>query len=271
MKFHIIQPNGFLKNYIRHYCFMESDPHEGDVTERVIPTENIQLMFHYGNPFVVCQSNNTFRKQPRSIISGLSSSFSDVSTNGATGVVFVSFFPAGACQFFNFPLSEVENQSVDLSDFFKTEMAPVEEKLSICNTLSGRVKVIEDFLALCFAPITSYDQKIITKGIDLIRYGKGQVTATSLAVDLSLTTKSLERKFSQYLGKTTKQLVKLIRFQQVLQDFSYQKHINLTEIAYRNGYYDQSHFIRDFKTHTGYTPKEFITRYPGFSVNGESC
>ncbi len=250
---------------------MESDSHERDVTERVIPTENIQLMFHYRNPFVVCQSNNTLKKQPRSIISGLCNSFSDVSTNGNTGVVFVSFFPAGACQFFDFPLSEVENLSVDLCDLLKEETTQIEEKLSYADTLSGRVNVIEDFLTLRFTPITSFDQKIINKGIDLIKCGKGQVTATSLAEDLSLTTKSLERKFSQYLGKTTKQLVKLIRFQQVLHDFSYYKHIMLTEIAYRNGYYDQSHFIRDFKTHTGYTPKEFITRYPGFSVNGESC
>lgn len=271
MKFHIIRPTGFLKNYIRHYCFMESDLDEMDVTERVIPTENIQLMFHYRNPFVVCQSNNTFRKQPRSIISGLSNSFSDVSTNGATGVVFVSFFPAGACQFFNFPLSEVENLSADLNDLLREETERIEDELSYTDTLTVKVKVIEGFLTRCFSPIASYDQKIINKGIDLIKCGKGQVTATSLAEDLSLTTKSLERKFSQYLGKTTKQLVKLIRFQQVLQDFSYYKHINLTEIAYRNGYYDQSHFIRDFKTHTGYTPKEFITRYPGFSVNGESC
>ncbi|MBN1143007.1 MAG: AraC family transcriptional regulator, partial [Bacteroidales bacterium] len=179
--------------------------------------------------------------------------------------------PTGACHFFNFPLSEVENQSVDLCDLLKEETARIEEELSYTNTLTGKVKVIEKFLVRRFAPITSYDQKIINKGIDLIRCGKGQITATSMADDLSLTTKSLERKFAHYLGKTTKQLVKLIRFQQVLQDFSNHKHIHLTEIAYRNGYYDQSHFIRDFKTHTGYTPKEFITRYPGFSLNGESC
>jgi AraC-like DNA-binding protein len=250
---------------------MESDLHEGDVTERVIPSENIQLMFHYRNPFVVCQSDNSFRKQPRSMISGLCNSFSDVSTNGNTGVVFISFFPTGACQFFDFPLSEVENLSIDLCDLLKEETVRIEEALSYADTLTGRVKVIEEFLTMRFAPIALYDQKIIGKGIDLIKCGKGQITATSLAEDLSLTTKSLERKFSQYLGKTTKQLVKLIRFHQVLQDLSFHKHVSLTEITYRNGYYDQSHFIRDFKTHTGYTPKEFTTRYPGFSVNAESC
>jgi len=57
MNFQIVQPSGFLKNYIKHYCFMESDIHDADVTERVIPPENIQLMFPYKNPFVVFHVN----------------------------------------------------------------------------------------------------------------------------------------------------------------------------------------------------------------------
>ena len=57
-EFSIVRPTGFLKNFIKHYCFMESDFHVEDVIERVIPTENIQLMFHYKAPFVVLHPND---------------------------------------------------------------------------------------------------------------------------------------------------------------------------------------------------------------------
>jgi AraC-like DNA-binding protein len=250
---------------------MESDIHDEDVMERVIPTENVQLMFHYKTPFVVIHPNEAIVKQPRSIISGLSDSFSDVSTNGETGVVFISFYPTGACHFFNFPLSEIENQSVNLSDIYSTEIAQMEEMLFLKKTIIERIIVIEEFLVNQFSPIPSYDSLLIQKGVDLIKHCKGQTTATSLSYHLSMTTKSLERKFSQYLGKTTKQVIKLIRFQEILQDFSLNKNLNLTEYAYRNGYYDQSHFIRDFKTYSGYTPKEFVTKFPDFDINGDSC
>lgn len=270
MNFQLVQPTGFLKNYIRHYCFMESGIYDGDIVERVIPAESVQLMFHYKNPFVVVQSDTTI-KQPRSIISGLSDSFSDVSTNGETGVVFISFFPTGACHFFNFPLSEIENQSVNLSDIFSKEIPQVEEMLFLKKTIVEKVFVIEDFLLKRYSPIPTYDNILIQKGIDIVKKCKAQTNAMLLSNTLSITPKTLERKFSRYLGKTTKQVIRLIRFQEVLQDFSLNKNLSLTERAHNNGYFDQSHFIRDFKTYSGYTPKEFVARYPDFNINADSC
>jgi AraC-like DNA-binding protein len=271
MRFQIVKPSGFLKNYIKNYCFMESDFHEPDVMERVIPTENIQLMFHYKNPFVVFQSNKSFIKQPRSIIGGLSDYFSDVSTNGETGVVFISFYPTGACHFFNFPLSEIENQSVDMKDIFTSEICQIEELLYSKGTMKEKVCVIEDFLLRLYSPIPSPDCILIQKGVEIVKNCKGQATVKYVSGCLYTSPKTLERKFSKFLGKSTKQVIKLIRFQQVLRDFSVNKNISLTEFAYRNGYFDQSHFINDFKAFSGYTPKGFLAKYPYFNIDAETC
>ncbi|OFX75091.1 MAG: hypothetical protein A2X12_11995, partial [Bacteroidetes bacterium GWE2_29_8] len=256
MNFQIVQPSGFLKNFIKYYCFMESFNYEVDIVERVIPTENIQLMFHYKNPFIVHHSNNSTIKQPRSIISGLSNSFSDVSTNGETGVIFISFYPTGACHFLNFPLSEIENQSVDMFDVLGTEIRKIEEILYFTKSIKEKISVVENFLIEKYSPIPSHDNMLIQKGIEIIKNYKGQINASSLSNNLSITPKTLERKFSKYIGKTTKQIIKLIRFQEVLHDFSKNKDLILTQRAYNNGYFDQSHFIHDFKTYSGYTPKE---------------
>lgn len=261
MKFHLEEPSSFLKNYIKHYCFMESDVYDDDVTERVIPTESVQLMFHYKNPFIVHHQNRTTIKQPRSIISGLSNSYSDVSSFGEAGVVFVTFYPNGACHFFDFPLSHIENKSLDLSEIYNIEIMQVEENLILKKTIREKTLVIEDFLTKRFSPIPSYDNIIIQKGIEIIKLNKGQTTAKNLSGILSITPKSLERKFSQYLGKTTKQIIKLIRFQEVISDLSAGNYLNLTEYAYRNGYFDQAHFIKDFKAYSGLTPKKFVSKY----------
>jgi len=249
---------------------MESDASEGNVCERVIPTENVQIMFHYKTPFVVYHPDNTITHQPQTIISGLTNSFSDVSTFGDAGVIFVAFQPAGACHFFNFPLSEIENQSIDLSDIFFKEIKQVEEKLYSKNTLAERVNLIESFLLKRFSQVPYYDESLIRTGVQLIKQNKGQISALALSDKLSVSSKSLERKFSEYLGKTPKQFIKLIRFQETLYDISSNKNINLTEYAYRNGYFDQSHFIRDFKLFSGYTPKEFIAKYPDFNISPDS-
>lgn len=250
---------------------MESNIYDADVMERVIPTENIQLMFHYKNPFVVFHSNDSVIKQPRSIISGLSNNYSDVSTAGETGVVFISFHTTGACHFFNFPLSEIENLSVDLTDIFNSEISQIEELLYLKDTIKEKVTVIENFLIRRYFPIPSHDDSLIQTGVEIVKNCKGQTNAKYLSDCLYISPKTLERKFAKYLGKTTKQLIKLMRFQEVLHDFSCVNELSLTEHAYKNGYFDQSHFIHDFKSYTGYTPKEFYTKYPDFNLDGESC
>lgn len=50
--------------------------------ERVIPTDGIQIIFHYKTPFIVLHQNQKNEHQSRSIISGLSHSYADVKTNG---------------------------------------------------------------------------------------------------------------------------------------------------------------------------------------------
>ncbi|HNZ72737.1 MAG TPA: helix-turn-helix domain-containing protein, partial [Prolixibacteraceae bacterium] len=106
----------------------------------------------------------------------------------------------------------------------------------------------------------------LDKGIQVIKQSRGQISANSLAEKLTTTPKSVERKFSNHLGKTPKQYIKLVRFQETLNDFSKHENIHLTEYAYRNGYFDQAHFIRDFKSFSGYTPREFVEKYPDFCV-----
>ena len=76
-----------------------------------------------------------------------------------------------------------------------------------------------------------------------------------------MTNKTLERKFAKYIGKTPKQFIKLIRFQHILSELQHTSYNNLSVFAYENGYYDQAHFIRDFKTYAGLTPKAFYRKY----------
>lgn len=270
MNFRFIQPSLHLRSYVKHYCFMESEACEPDVIERVIPTESIQLMFHYRQPFVVLEEDKIVSHQPQSIISGLSNSFSDVSTYGAAGVVFVAFQPAGACHFFRFPLSDIENQSLDMKDIFNKEIREVEEKLYYQNSFDERATVIDNFLLKRMSGVKQHDYLLLQESLRIIKQNLGQTDTNALSAALFTTPKTLERKFATMVGKTPKQFIKLIRFQSTIEDMTLRKGSNLTDYAYRNGYSDQSHFIRDFKAFSGFTPKEFMVRYPNCRLNTDS-
>ena len=266
MHFRFFQPSGFLKQYVKQYCLMESGPGEQDMCERVIPTEHIQLMFHYRDPFVVHSGTMPVR-QPFSIVSGLSHSYSDVSTHGLTGVIFISFTPAGACHFFEFPLSEIENQSVDLRAVYNREIHEVEEKLHRAGSSGERIALIEQFLVQRYREIPLHDELLVQSAITLIRSNREALTTPELAGMLSVTPKSLERKFAAYIGKTPRQFTKIVRFNQCIRDMGSGGKGNFTQYAYRNGYYDQSHFIHEFKMYSGYTPGEFFSLFPDCAEN----
>ena len=243
---------------------------EPSMRERVVPVENMQLMFHYGNPFAVCQPDHSAVSQPRSIISGLSNTYADVITQGPSGVIFVEFEPAGACRFFRFPLVELENKSIDLADIFNREMKVVEDKLSCAATVEAKIEVIELFLLNQFVLIPAHDEALINKGLRIIEREKGQLTAAGLAGELCVSSRTLERKFALYIGMSPGHYCKLFRFRKILGGFGARKNINLTEYACRNGYFDQSHFIHDFKMYSGYTPREFLSAYPDFDPHSNS-
>ncbi len=271
MHFQFVSPCDLLKEYISHYCLMESGIYEANTIERVIPVEHIQLMFHYRHPFALYQADGNLSRQPRSIISGLSSSYSDVTTTGESGVIFVSFKPAGACHFFRVPLLELEDRSIDLAERFSREIRQTEEKICNANTVEERIAVVEKFLLERYSPVSFYDKNLVDKGIRLIQETGGQISAAGLAQRLSVTSKTLERKFAAFVGKTPGQYGKIIRFRRILTGFENYRKFSLTNHAYINGYFDQAHFIHDFKRYSGYTPKEFLAAYPNFNDSVSYC
>lgn len=261
MNFQYIKPSKFLSQYIKHYWVLEADDSEGEVCERVIPTGIIEWMFHYGNTFVVRNSEEE-KLQPRSFVSGINSNYTDVFTRGESGVIAVTFYPHGASHFLPFPLSEIENVSIDLGDIFNAAIMDIEDEISAANSVMERIGIIERFLLSRFQPIKNNDLLLIKESIKLINQSKGQIFASDLSKRLFLTNKSLERKFSTFLGKSPKQYIRIVRFQSTIESLSNINNRQLTEFAYENGYFDQSHFIRDFKTLSGYTPKEFLSLGP---------
>ena len=70
--------------------------------------------------------------------------------------------------------------------------------------------------------------------------------------------RQLARKFSSAIGLSPKQLAKTVRIQTTLKILLNKEITSLTDLAYENEYFDQAHFIKEFKEFTGLTPKEFF-------------
>lgn len=242
---------------------MESEGSEPDVGERIIPTGNAQMLLHYRNPFTLLAPDASSRRQPNQLISGLSSTWSDVTTQGETGVFAITFHTSGACHFIPFPMQTLDEQTVELADIQHSDIRFLSEQLGQAPLLSDKFDLVESYLIRHFTPIPNHDERLIRCSLQVITRQKGLISTTQLADALHATPRTLERKFSTYLGKSPKQLSRIVRFQQTLGDLYNHIPVNFTEMAYNYGYYDQAHFIHEFKDFTGYTPHDFQRRYAG--------
>lgn len=241
---------------------LETRPDEGNITERVVPVGNLQLMFHYRKPFTMKYPDTKAWIQPQSFVSGLSNQFMDATTQGPSGVIAVEFHPYGASSFFHFPLNEIENKSIHLEDIFPGEIRYLEEQMNECSDTQNRITLIEEFLKGKINSRNTNDSELTRKAVKLIQQSGGQIQACQLAARFSVTPKNLERKFGTLIGKSPKQFIRIIRFQEVMNGLVNRQQQHLTEYAFNNGYFDQSHFIHEFKAFSGYTPLEFVKLCP---------
>ena len=127
--------------------------------------------------------------------------------------------------------------------------------------LDRLVKGMDDFL---LTRISRYQEKSMDKlteqSIQYLYQNKTSASLSDLASRLQVSQRYLQKVFLTKVGVSQKQFVRILRFQDILQKLSQPEITSLTTLAYENNFYDQSHFIREFKSFTGLRPSEFEAR-----------
>ena len=121
------------------------------------------------------------------------------------------------------------------------------------TTDKQRIKIVEQFLISQLKDIQT--DKLIVEAVRLIYQSKGTIRIKELNEKLFISQSPLEKRFRKVVGTTPKKFASIVRFSTVLDSLDHAK--SLTEICYENGFFDQAHFIKDFKQFTGETPDNF--------------
>jgi AraC-like DNA-binding protein len=122
----------------------------------------------------------------------------------------------------------------------------------------GAAKSAEQCIALLEANlIAESDPNIVQKMSAYIVDRGGQVRVDDLAFDAAMSARQLRRLFLEEMGLTPKHFCRVIRFRHSLPRLRVAKRGDWTQVALECGYYDQAHFINEFREFSGYTPGEF--------------
>lgn len=247
-----------LKPYIKQYWAVENMLNQGEqYIQRIIPSGLPELTFYIGDKPKVCAGKRS--SEEHLLLNGQQNDYYDILISENLSIFSISFLPQGLSQFFSLPIHELLNINVPLKYVNRELHDELESKLSASVSFQERVAATERcFINLLADNNREFEFRRINNAIELIRKTKGNISIDQLASDSCLSRRQFERIFLEYIGISPKQYLKIIRLQAVIDHKSKHKQISLTNLAYENGYYDQSHFIHDFRTMTGLTPKQFF-------------
>jgi len=252
-----IEPIKILSKYIKNYFIVETDNSEDYLpNERVYPCGYATMVFHYGSPSIFQKKDSSKHIEPNLIICGQQTSYYDLSLSGKTGMILIVFRPHGVKSFFNFPITELLNENLSLHDLLNNETIELEDKLFNSPNNRQRITHLENFLIKRLIHNNEFER--VEHAIKIIENSKGQIKTQDIAHEVCLGIKQLERTFSKYVGINPKKYASIVRFQNIIQMRRKHKNSSMFQLAFDNGYYDHAHFIHDFKSYTGLSPKEFF-------------
>ena len=266
MIYQIYKPTEKLRQYIHFYWIMEFEntPKFGMDCQRVIPNGFVEIMFHYGDKLKTVK-NDVVDNQPLTVISGQKTDFFDILQTGKTGFVAVLLKPHAAKMFFDVPIQELTNKSIDIESLIKREANNILEQIAEKKLNSQKIEIIENFLLKKLNNKHLLNFKRISESVNLITNNCGLVKVSDLANSACWSEKQFYRVFLDFVGISPKQFLKIVRLQNALYQIQNNFAHNLTDLAYICGYFDQAHFVNDFKALTGFTPKKCMEQNDIFS------
>lgn len=177
-----------------------------------------------------------------------------------TGVVFGAKFRPGAFYpFVKTSVSQFTNRCTPLGDLFGDAGRALETAMLATHDDHARIILIESFLR---ERLPEEDETVarINAIIDHIRAERDITRVDELARRVHISKRTLQRLFNQYVGESPKWVIKQFRLQDAAAQLEKTQGADLPQIAYDLGYFDQAHFIRDFRSLVGRTPAAYARR-----------
>lgn len=258
MNYQTFQPHSDLESLVKCYWTLEV-PAEGNAQrQRIIPDGCIEMAFILGDDIKRYTSEHEFILQPRAMVLGQTIEAFYIEPTGYVNTFAIRFYPYGFANFVTTPIKNLANKETPIDQLFEEHTAKeLEQKIIQASNTKERIEIIEHFLLNKLNDKATIDS-IVKTTIDTLFLTKGGVPINVILKDDLSKRRQLERKFKKQIGISPKQLGKVIRLQTALKMLLSQQSESFTKLAYESEYYDQAHFIKDFKDFTGTTPKDFL-------------
>lgn len=258
MPLHSYLPGPPLSALIQQLWYYEGDP-VAHSHESVLPDGSAEFVINLREDWVrvydPCDHSRITRLSGIALVAPRSESMV-IDTEGQACVMGVHFTPGGIFPFLGFPVREVRNQVHSLEDFWKGEASDLRNRLLEAPSLGSRFQILESALVRR-AGIRLGNHPAVGFALGKFSKSPGPNSLSAVANAIGLSSRRFIEVFDREVGLTPKRFCRVRRFQQSLSLIRSTDEINWADLALNCGYFDQAHFIHDFRAFCGMTPTEY--------------
>ena len=232
--------------------------------ERVLPDGSMELIINLRDEARHVFDGVTHRPRRsyrRSWLSGPHSKSIIIDTAFEASMIGAHFRPGGASTFVGLPLNELRNSVVDLDALWKGVARSLRDALLEAATPSAKFRILEDAL-IAHWRTAAHRHRAVVYALERFTREPQTVTMAKVRSEIGLSSRRFIEVFTEEVGMTPKVFCRVRRFQHVLNEIQQRRKVVWTDIAIECGYYDQAHFIHDFKEFCGITPSDYRKECP---------
>lgn len=254
------QSSSFLQPFVECYFVWENNlAIDHPVIVESPPNGYASMVFNYGESYQVFNEKNQAISTPKNFISGQSTKSYQLQIKGKIGMVGIVFRPAAINTLFGLPMYEFSNIRMNLNDVLGKEIDQIQDRIAEAKTHQERIGILDNYLIIKILKSEKRPDRTDYTA-NLIIEKKGIINVSELMDDLYVCRRQFERKFLQKVGVSPKYYARIRRIGYLCSVMANQRWQidDWHDLIYQSGYYDQSHFIKEFTAFTGKSPSLYL-------------
>jgi AraC-like DNA-binding protein len=174
----------------------------------------------------------------------------------ATGTIGIELTSNGLHRFTRLPAFEVMNKIYSFTDIYGAMGSALLERLSNTVSIDGKLDLLQTFL-VSVVGLTNRSNALIDYSVQLINNSLGIISIQELQQKMGYSKRYLDMLFKEHLGVPPKTYSSIVRFQSFYSQWANSVDVNFYSADLYDRYYDQAHFIKEFRKFTGHSPNQY--------------
>ncbi|NOK61225.1 MAG: hypothetical protein GFH27_549307n207 [Chloroflexi bacterium AL-W] len=256
-RYKLYTPTPALTPFVGCYWTLQS-ARQPLTQELMIPDGYVDIIFNYGNTYRRTELGPFQRTHwiNESHIVGERTTSVVLDHTAHLNLVGIKLKAYGLWALTQLPSRDFAGQIVPI-DVAMNALVSLEHQIHEASNDAGKIQIIEQFLLQHLLTFAEHHRDM-QFGTQLVLQTHGNIRIKDLAATLNMSYRQLERSFQHFVGLSPKSFARVVRFKKMMQTIKRNQLINHDHLYLDFGYYDQNHFIKEFKHFMGGTPSDYF-------------